>query len=55
MVSVHGAYIKHGEKVIFKKIDPIFQGEDYVVSRVNTDKDYVQLYDDVIVGGLSLE
>lgn len=53
--SVHGAYIKHGEKVIFKKIDPIFQGEDFVVSRVNTDKEYVQLYDDTIIGGLTLE
>lgn len=53
--SVPGAYIKHGEKVIFKKIDPIFQGEDFVVSRVNADKEYVQLYDDTIIGGLALE
>lgn len=54
-VSVPGAYIKHGEKVIFKKIDPIFQGEDFVVSKVRTDDEYVQLYDDTIVGGLTLE
>lgn len=54
-ISVTGAYIKLGEKVVFKKIEPIFQGDDFVVSKVNPSDDYVQLYDDTIVGGLSLE
>lgn len=53
-VSVPGVYIKQGENVIFKKIDSVFQGEDYVVSRVRTEKEYVQLYDDTIVRGLSI-
>lgn len=53
-VSVPGVYIKQGENVIFKRIDPVFQGEDYVVSKVRTEKDYVQLYDDTIVRGLSI-
>ncbi len=53
-VSIPGVYIKQGENVIFKKIDSIFQGEDYVVSKVRTEKEYVQLYDDTIVSGLSI-
>ena len=53
-VSIPGVYIKQGENVIFKKIDSVFQGEDYVVSKVRTEKEYVQLYDDTIVSGLSI-
>lgn len=53
-VSVRGVYIKQGENVIFKKIDAIFQGEDYIVSKVRPEKEYVQLYDDTIVEGLSI-
>lgn len=52
---VQGVFIRQGENVIFKKIDPVFQGDDFIVSRVRTDSDYVQLYDDTIVSGLSVE
>lgn len=52
---VTGVYIKRGERILFKKIDVIFQGDDFVVSKVNPDDSYVQLYDDTIVGGLSIE
>lgn len=55
VVPVKGVYVKHGEKVIFKKIDPVFSADDYVVSKIVPDSDYVQLYDDTIVGGMSLK
>lgn len=53
-VSVRGVYIKQGENVIFKKIDAVFQGDDYVVSKMRPEKEYVQLYDDTIVSGLEV-
>jgi len=53
--DVKGVYIRLGEKIVFKKIDVIFEGDDFVISRATTDSSYVQLYDDTIVGGLSLE
>ncbi len=54
-VPTRGVYVKLGEKIVFKKIEVIFEGEDYVISKVNPSSDYVQLYDDTIVGGLSLK
>lgn len=51
-----GVYIKYGEKVVYKKIDTIFEGDDFVVSKLHpTDDDYVQLYDDMIVKGVDME
>ncbi len=55
MVSTKGVYIKLGEKIVFKKIDVVFEGNDYVVSKVHADGGYVQLYDDTIVKGIELE
>lgn len=54
-VPTRGVYVKLGEKIVFKKIDVDFEGEDYVISKINPGNDYVQLYDDTIVGGLSLK
>ena len=54
--GVRGVYVKEGENVIFKMIDPVFeQDEDFIVSRIRPEKEYVQLYDDTIVSGLSVE
>ncbi|WP_044976503.1 HlyD family efflux transporter periplasmic adaptor subunit [Ruminococcus sp. HUN007] len=52
--GVRGVYIKQGENVIFKWVDEIFQDEDYIVSRMRPESNYVQLYDDTIVSGLSV-
>ncbi len=54
IVPVKGVYIKHGEKIVFKKIEPVFNADDYVISKIVSDSNYVQLYDDTIVGGMSL-
>lgn len=50
-----GVYIKLGENIIFRKIDVIFEGDDYVISDANTDSDYLMLYDDIIVEGIDAE
>ena len=48
-----GVYIKLGQELIFKKIDVIFEGEDYVISNKNSKNGYLALYDDIIVEGIS--
>lgn len=50
-----GVYIKLGENIIFRKIDVIFEGDDYVISDANPDSDYLMLYDDIIVEGIDAE
>lgn len=50
--TIRGVYVKLGEKVVFKKIDVIFEGDDFVVSKAHTTDDYVQLYADIIVEGV---
>lgn len=50
-----GVYIKLGENVIFRKIDVIFEGDDYVISAASTDSDYLMLYDDIIVEGINAD
>jgi hypothetical protein len=38
-----------GEKYQFKKVDVIYRGDDYVISKASADDDYLALYDDIIV------
>lgn len=47
-----GVYIKLGENIMFKQIDVIFEGDDYVISSANTDSGFLMLYDDIIVEGI---
>lgn len=44
-----GVYIKVGEQILFKKIDVIYRSDDYVISKVSTNNEYLALYDDIIV------
>lgn len=47
-----GVRILKGEQVVFKKIDVIYEGSDYVLSKVHEDdSDYLALYDDIIIEG----
>ncbi|MGN0606108.1 MAG: HlyD family efflux transporter periplasmic adaptor subunit [Oscillospiraceae bacterium] len=50
-----GVYIKLGENVVFKKIEVIFEGDDYVISAANPDSDYLMLYDDIITEGIDVD
>lgn len=48
-----GVYILQGEQVVFRKIDVIYEGSDYVLSDPEPEgSGYLALYDDIIVEGL---
>ncbi|MDD6279524.1 MAG: HlyD family efflux transporter periplasmic adaptor subunit [Oscillospiraceae bacterium] len=48
-----GVYIQEGEQVEFRKIDVIYEGNDYVLSAVHeNDKSYLSLYDDIMIEGV---
>lgn len=52
-VPVKGVYILKGEQIEFKKIDVIYEGGDFVLSKIHeNDKDYLALYDDIITEGV---
>lgn len=45
-----GVYILKGEKIEFKKIDVIYEGNDYVLSKIHDDDgSYLTLYDDILI------
>ncbi|MDO5015136.1 MAG: HlyD family efflux transporter periplasmic adaptor subunit [Clostridia bacterium] len=50
-----GVYVLNGEVLEFKKVDIIQSTEKYAISRKhNDDKTYVDLYDNVVIGGKDL-
>lgn len=51
--DVEGVYIKVGEQIKFKKVDVIYRANEYIISKANADDDYLALYDDIVVEGVS--
>lgn len=50
VVNTKGVYIMKGEQVLFKKIDVVYEGSDYVLSEVHEeDPSYLALYDDIMI------
>lgn len=50
--SLKGVYILKGEQKLFKKIDVIYEGSDYVLSKAHEeDPSYLALYDDIMTEG----
>lgn len=50
-----GVYIRSGNVVTFRKIEQLYsQPADYIVCKIVDDKDYLQMYDDIIVNGRDL-
>lgn len=47
-----GCYVLWGQRVLFKKVDPVFEDEDYILSRITSDENFVCVYDDVIIKGV---
>ncbi len=47
-----GCYVLWGQRVLFKKVDPIFEDENYTLSRITSDEEYVCVYDDIIIKGV---
>lgn len=55
-VNYKGVYIMKGEQVVFKKIDVIYEGSDYVLSAVHEeDASYLALYDDIMIEGVDAD
>ena len=47
-----GCYVLWGQRVLFKKIDPIFEDSGYILSRITSDENYICVYDDIIIEGV---
>ena len=54
-VNARGVYILLGEQPTFRRLDVIYEGSDYVLSRLNAGEGYVTLYDDIIVKGVDAD
>lgn len=52
-----GAYEKIRQKLYFRKIDKLYETEDYIISKIhenNSDHEYVHQYDDLVIKGKDL-
>ncbi len=47
-----GCYVLWGQRVLFKKVDVIFETEDYILSAITSDESYICVYDDIIIEGV---
>lgn len=54
-VNCKGVYVKLGEQINFKKLDVVYEGNNYVLSSMNAGSDYVSLYDDIVVEGVDAD
>ena len=44
-----GVYIQLGQEIVFRKIDVIFEGDEFAISKIVSNSDYLSLYDQIIV------
>lgn len=47
-----GVYTLLGQRVMFKKLDIIFECEDYLLSGLTADTEYLNIYDEIIISGV---
>lgn len=50
--GVKGVYTILGQEITFKKIDVVYEGDDYVLTSQTSDEDYLLLYDQILVEGV---
>lgn len=50
-----GVYVMLGQQITFKKIDVIYEGDDYVLSKNTSDDSYLLLYDQILLEGVSAD
>lgn len=50
-----GVYVLLGQRVMFKKLDVIFESSDYLLSRITSDSEYLNIYDEIIISGVDTE
>ncbi len=48
-----GVYVILGQDITFKKIDVIYEGDDYVISKNTSDEEYLLLYDQILLEPVS--
>lgn len=46
--DVRGVYVSYGQKVVFKKVNAVFEGDDFVISKQVNDTDYVMVHDIIV-------
>ncbi|MCH5192716.1 MAG: hypothetical protein J1F11_02065 [Oscillospiraceae bacterium] len=46
-----GVYILLGQRIAFKKINPVFECDEYILSQITSDTSYISVYDDIITEG----
>lgn len=46
-----GVYVILGQRIMFKKIDPIYECDEYILSKITSDDEYISMYDDIICEG----
>jgi hypothetical protein len=49
-----GVYILLGQKVAFKKVDVIYENNDYILSKTTNDSSFISAYDDIILEGANV-
>ncbi len=47
-----GVYVLIGDQVKFKKISIIYEQDDYIISEIKNDSQYLALYDDIVLEGV---
>ena len=55
IVNCKGVNVKLGEQINFKRLDVIYEGDNFVLSSLNAGSNYVSLYDDIIVEGVGAD
>ena len=46
-----GVYVLMGQRIMFKKIDSVYETDEYILSKITSDSDYISMYDDIICEG----
>ncbi|MBQ9209839.1 MAG: hypothetical protein IKP75_07835 [Oscillospiraceae bacterium] len=47
-----GCYVLWGKRVLFKKVEPIYECDEYLLSKLTSDENYVCVYDNIIIEGV---
>lgn len=55
IVNCKGVNVKLGEQINFKRLDVVYEGDNFVLSSLNAGSSYVSLYDDIIVEGVDTD
>lgn len=50
-----GVYVTLGQEITFKKVDVIYEGDDFVLSKNTSDDSYLLLYDKILLEGVSAD